>query len=110
MLMPVLFGGAILVQRVVDRQSNGIERRVAVIDGTGQLFEPLERAAAIWNEGDRDGGKKVVDGPLFALERVARTGRYARPTRSCSSRSACAPARSSRSWSCRRACWAPEAT
>ncbi len=70
LLMPVLFGGTILVQHVVDRQSNGIERRVAVIDGTGQLFEPLERAAAIWNQGNRDGGKKVVDGPRFALERV----------------------------------------
>ena len=70
LLMPVLFGGAILVQRLVDQQSNAIERRVAVFDGTGQLFSSLQTAVESWNRGERDGGGKVTDGPRFALEAV----------------------------------------
>jgi ABC-type Na+ efflux pump permease subunit len=46
MLMPILFGGAVLLQRVVDRQANGILRHVAVIDDTGELYSRLSEAAA----------------------------------------------------------------
>jgi ABC-2 type transport system permease protein len=70
MLMPILFGGAVLLQRVIDRQANGIPRRVAVIDDTGELYSRLSDAAAAWNRGERDTGPKVMDGPAFTLEPV----------------------------------------
>ena len=70
MLMPILFGGAVLLQRVVDQQANGIARHVAVIDDTGELYSRLSEAAAAWNRGERDTGPRVVDGPTFTLEPV----------------------------------------
>jgi len=51
MLMPILFGGAVVLQRVVERQANQTLRRVAVVDATGQLFAPLEASAEAWNRG-----------------------------------------------------------
>ena len=74
MLMPILFGGAVLLQRVVDRQANGILRHVAVIDDTGELYSRLSEAAAAWNRGERDTGPKVTDGPRFTLEQVTPAG------------------------------------
>jgi ABC-2 type transport system permease protein len=70
MLMPLLFGGAMLLQRAVERQANSTVRRVAIIDDTGQLFAPLSAAAAAWNRGKRDLGPDVPDGPSFAVERM----------------------------------------
>ncbi len=70
MLMPLLFGGAMLLQRVVERQANSTVRRVAIIDDTGRLFAPLSAAAAAWNRGKRDLGPDVPDGPRFAVERI----------------------------------------
>ena len=67
MLMPILFGGAVLLQRVVDQQANGIPRHVAVIDDTGELYSRLSEAAAAWNRGERDTGPRVTDGPTFTL-------------------------------------------
>ena len=70
MLMPILFGGAIQLQRVVERRSNDVQRRVAVIDDTGALFATLSTAADAWNRGERDTGARVPDGPKFALQSV----------------------------------------
>jgi ABC-2 type transport system permease protein len=70
MLMPALFGGAVVLQRVVERQANSTLRRVAVIDDTERLFTPLSLAAEAWNRGDRDTGAKVSEGPRFAVEAV----------------------------------------
>jgi ABC-2 type transport system permease protein len=70
-LMPLLFGGATVLQRVVERQSNSTVRRVGVVDETGQLFAPLAAAADAWNLGKRDLGPDVTEGPRFAVERIA---------------------------------------
>jgi ABC-2 type transport system permease protein len=71
MLMPLLFGGAMILQRVVERQSNSAVRRVGVVDETGQLFTPLAAAVDSWNRGKRDIGPDEPDGPRFAVERIA---------------------------------------
>jgi ABC-2 type transport system permease protein len=71
MLMPLLFGGAVVLQRVVERQSNSAVRLVGVVDETGQLFTPLSAAVDAWNRGKRDIGPDVADGPRFAVERIA---------------------------------------
>ena len=70
MLMPILFGGAVFLQRVVDREANRTIRRVAVIDDTGRLFAPLAASAQSWNRGERDLGPRVAESPQFALEPV----------------------------------------
>jgi len=70
MLMPLLFGAATLLQRVVERHSNSTVRRVGIVDETGQLFVRLATAAEAWNRGTRDIGPDVTDGPRFAVERV----------------------------------------
>jgi ABC-2 type transport system permease protein len=71
MLMPLLFGSAMILQRVVERQSNSAVRRVGVVDETGQLFTPLAAAVDAWNRGKRDIGSDEPDGPRFAVERIA---------------------------------------
>jgi ABC-2 type transport system permease protein len=71
MLMPILFGSAMILQRVVERQSNSAVRRVGVVDETGQLFAPLAAAVDAWNRGKRDIGPDELDGPRFAVERIA---------------------------------------
>jgi len=45
-LMPVFMGGAAIMQALVGDQVDVRDRRVAVIDDTGQLLAPLQRAAA----------------------------------------------------------------
>ena len=71
MLMPLLFGSAMILQRVVERQSNSAVRRVGVVDETGQLFTPLAAAVDSWNRGKRDIGPDEPEGPRFAVERIA---------------------------------------
>jgi ABC-2 type transport system permease protein len=71
MLMPILFGSAVVLQRVVERQANQMVRRVAIIDDTGRLFQPLQAAVDSWNRGEREIGPRVADGPRFTLEKVA---------------------------------------
>ena len=70
MLMPLLFGGAVVLQHIVERQSNSAMRRVGIVDETGQLFAPLAAATEAWNRGKRDIGPNVPDGPQFAVERI----------------------------------------
>ncbi len=103
MLMPLLFGGAMLLQRVVERQANSTVRRVAIIDDTGRLFAPLSAAAAAWNRGERDLGPDVPDGPRFAVERM-RPAPADRPHGS-PCRNGCGTRSSSPSSSCPPACW-----
>jgi ABC-2 type transport system permease protein len=70
LFMPVLFGGALALQKVVDRQVDAKPRTLAVIDDTGELLAALRASAETWNSGARDVGPAVVDGPKFQLEAV----------------------------------------
>ena len=74
LLMPVLFGSAVVLQRVVDKQVDAKPRRVAVLDDTGELYGPLQAAAEAWNRGERDLRPKVEQGPRFVLEAVTAEG------------------------------------
>ncbi len=75
LLMPVLFGGAAAMQRLVDRQVDARPRRVAIIDDTGALYGQLAAWSAAWNRGERDLGPLVPEGPHFLLEEVRAGGR-----------------------------------
>jgi ABC-type Na+ efflux pump permease subunit len=68
--MPVLFGGALALQKVVDRQVDARPRTLAVIDDTGELTASLQAAAEAWNGGARDIGPAVTDGPKFQVEPI----------------------------------------
>lgn len=70
LFMPVLFGGALALQKVVDRQVDARVRTLAVIDDTGELMPALQASVELWNSGSRDLGPQVVDGPKFRLEAI----------------------------------------
>lgn len=70
LFMPVLFGGALALQKVVDRQVDSRVRALAVIDDTGELMTALQASVELWNSGSRDLGPQVVDGPKFRLEAI----------------------------------------
>ena len=102
MLMPILFGGAVLLQRVVDQQANGIPRHVAVIDDTGELYSRLsERCRGLESRRARHSAPGSSDGPTVhagagdAVRRIAwRCGSRspsASARRSCSRSSRCPP-------------------
>jgi len=75
LFMPVFFGGAISLQKLVDRQVDAKPRVLAVIDDTGELMAGVQAAAEAWNRGERDMGPPVAEGPKFAVEAVAAAGR-----------------------------------
>ncbi len=58
-LMPIFMGGAITMQAVMGDQVDMHDRRVAVVDASGELLPGLERAAAQRNESEvmKDGAQ-----------------------------------------------------
>jgi ABC-2 type transport system permease protein len=69
LLMPVLVAGSILFQNVISKQVDTTARRFAVVDGTGALFDAIERAARDRNLLVRTG---VLKAARFHPERVDR--------------------------------------
>jgi len=76
-LMPVLMGGAIAVQILLEEREDTVVRRFAVIDNSGAFFETIENAAAerkdnppfVPEQSTADVAalsKRVRDGELFA--------------------------------------------
>jgi len=55
-LMPVFMGAAILLQRSMRDQTDHVDRRFAVVDRTGALYQSLRTAADEWNAGAAAGG------------------------------------------------------
>ncbi|MBI4718045.1 MAG: ABC transporter permease [Planctomycetes bacterium] len=90
-LMPVLFGGSILIRMLMRDRVDTRDKRVAVVDPSGQVFEAIAAAAAQRNEAEipedanrwqRDAGiYKVVEGarkqvrPRYLFEEVKPDGR-----------------------------------
>lgn len=68
LMMPVLIAAAIGFQIFAERRADVSERKLAVVDHTGILYDALATAAAERNrEADRDGTRV---GPVFLLEQV----------------------------------------
>ena len=68
LMMPAIIGLSIAFQVFAERRADVSDRRVAVIDRTGVLYDHLASAAAEHNrDSERDG---VRTGPAFLLERV----------------------------------------
>jgi len=70
-LMPILMGGSILVQKFVGDGVDIKDRRIAIIDRTGQLYAQIEQLAQQRNEKNitNDAGEKIR--PAFKLTQVA---------------------------------------
>lgn len=67
LLMPVFSGGAVAVQTFLGDRADLRDRRVAVVDGTGQILEGLEHAAEARNASEtREGGAQSK--PRFVVE------------------------------------------
>jgi ABC-2 type transport system permease protein len=70
LFMPVLFGGALALQKMVDKQVDAKARTIAVIDDTGALLPALKASVEAWNRGERDLGPVEAQGPKFLVEAV----------------------------------------
>jgi ABC-2 type transport system permease protein len=71
-VMPILMGGGIVIQKMLEDQVDTTARRCAVVDRSGQIYPVLEEAAKqrnqfeIFEDGD---GEKSQTGARFLLER-----------------------------------------
>src|SRR5215470_11047249 len=70
LMMPIMFGGGIFVQALVRNNVDIRDKRVAVVDNTGQLFDALQAAAQARNqdqiyEGDGATRKQIQPKYLF---------------------------------------------
>jgi ABC-2 type transport system permease protein len=70
MLVPVFSGGAIGLQRISQNQLDRQDRRFAVIDETGTLFQEVARLATEWNRGVALDGPASATGPRMLPELV----------------------------------------
>ena len=75
--MPIFMGGSILVQTIMRKRVDTTDKKVAVVDQTGQLFEAIAAAAAVRDqkvvyEGDAAQRKKVS--PRYVMERIDSQG------------------------------------
>jgi len=68
LLMPVLFGVMMLFTRYAERHVDLEDRRLAVVDGTGVLYDRVAEAAAEFNKESGEGATRT--GPHFLTERV----------------------------------------
>ena len=69
--MPVLMGGSIVSMKLLEGQVDTADKRIAVLDRSGVLFDRLEQAAATHNEEsiiEEDTGRQV--GPRYLIERA----------------------------------------
>ena len=73
LLMPVLMGGSIIIQVAFKDKVDLDDRRCAVVDPTGEVFEPLQEQVALRNEQaiweETDSGEKKQTKPKFVLEK-----------------------------------------
>lgn len=66
-LMPILMGGGIVAQILLEKRMGPAEKKIVVLDGSGVLFDRLAAAAMERNQREIiDGGKQV--GPRYILE------------------------------------------
>jgi len=77
-MMPVIMGGSIAAQILLADNKDLSDRRCAIVDGTGNLYEVLEEASeqrnesGIWSAAE-EGGEPQQKRPRFQLERYTPT-------------------------------------
>jgi ABC-type Na+ efflux pump permease subunit len=72
-MMPIMFGGAILVQALLRNNADTSDKRVAVVDYTGQLFEAVDAAAKVRNDNliyEGEGAARKQIQPRYIIEKV----------------------------------------
>lgn len=72
-LMPVMMAASVFVQRMMRDKVDTADKRVAVVDQSGRLFDAIAEAARVRNETtifeEGDGARKQIQ-PRYLLERV----------------------------------------
>jgi ABC-2 type transport system permease protein len=72
-MMPIMFGGAIIVQALLRNNADTSDKRVAIADYTGQLFEAAAAAAKARNDNfiyAGEGSERKQIQPRYVLEKV----------------------------------------
>src|SRR4051812_3917667 len=73
LMMPLMFGGGILVQ-IVFRNNNDIrDKRVAVVDYTGQLFDSINQASNVRSQAliyEGEGAERKQIQPRYIMEKT----------------------------------------
>ncbi len=80
-LMPILMFGGIFIQKMLEGRGGPAEKTIAVLDGTGVLFDALQKAAEARDKNDvfdRNTGKQLK--PRYLLE-AAPAGKVTEETR-----------------------------
>jgi ABC-type Na+ efflux pump permease subunit len=73
LMMPLMFGGGILAQALLRNNADITDKRVAIVDYTGRLFEAVDAAARARNENfiyDGEGESRKQTAPRYMLEKV----------------------------------------
>jgi ABC-2 type transport system permease protein len=73
LMMPIMFGGGIAVQALLRNNVDIRDKRVAVVDNTGQLFDALQSAAQVRNQGqiyEGEGAARKQIQPKYIFEKV----------------------------------------
>ena len=70
-IMPILMFGGIAIHKFLERRAGPDEKRIAVLDGTGELLEKLTEAAQVRNEKEIfDPGTNKQVAPRYTIEAV----------------------------------------
>jgi ABC-2 type transport system permease protein len=72
-MMPIMFGGAIVAQALLRNNVDTRDKRVAIVDYTGQLFDAVDAAARQRNENsiyEGAGTERKQISPRYVLEKI----------------------------------------
>src|SRR5215469_1336281 len=73
LIMPLMFGGGILFQMVFRNNNDIRDKRVAVVDYTGQLFDGVDQASKVRNQTliyDGEGAARKQIQPRYVIEKA----------------------------------------
>src|SRR5262245_40417464 len=73
LMMPIMFGGGILVQALLRNDADTRDKRVVIVDYTGQVFGAVEAAARLRNENfiyEGAGSTRKQIEPRYILEKA----------------------------------------
>jgi len=73
LMMPIMFGGGIVAQALLRNNADTTDKKVAIVDYTGKLFDTVDAAAKFRNERaifEGEGADRKQIGPRYVLEKV----------------------------------------
>src|SRR5215470_2474800 len=77
LMMPLMFGGSILVQTMLRGRVDVTDKRIAVVDYSGQLVQTIQAAAQVRNETqiqEGEGAERKQVRPKYVIESINPAG------------------------------------